>query len=84
MAKKVEVIILRDSLVESIIKDVVSFAIVTLGFYIAVKLESTAMQWLMIACFLSGLYSVAFKQNRYTISEARELLNKLDDREDLE
>lgn len=79
-----EVIIVRETLRESIAKDVFSVAALTAAVSLGVWLESSAMQWiggvLWILVVVSRLLRL-LKDNRMSIEEARAFLDKLEARE---
>lgn len=78
-----EVIVIRESLGESIAKDVSSVAALTAAVSLGVWLESSAMQWiggvLWIIAIVSRLLRL-LKDNRMSIEEARAFLDELEER----
>lgn len=78
-----EVIIIRESLGESIAKDVASVAALTAAVSLGVWLESSAMQWiggvLWIIAIVSRLLRL-LKDKRMSIEDARAFLDELEER----
>ena len=77
-----KIIILRESILESVVKDVTTFltfaALIGLGWWI----ESGAMQWFgggLAFLFIVARAAMARAKVNYTLKEARELLDRLED-----
>jgi len=81
MSDKPIIIIIRESVVSSIIKDVSSLALVAALISLGVYLGSTAMQWFGFLCACLAFVSLAGrfgdKKSELTVDEARKRLDEI-------
>ena len=78
MAEKT-VIILRESLMQSIISDAITFGSTAAFIGVGVYMQSTPMQWFgAFFAFVSILSRASGKTKRFTVAEAQAYLRTLD------
>lgn len=77
-----EILILRENLVESIVRDVFSMVSLTAVVAIGVVLQSEALQWVAAILWVISLLSVAWRwgtgKSVFTTDDARRRLDEMD------
>lgn len=72
------VIIIRESVRESVTKDIVMGMVLLLVVGVGIVLQSQALQWIAGILFILGIISSATSTIRYTIPEARKKLDEIE------
>lgn len=81
MANKIELIVIREPVLESIGKDAGTFVMFAAMIGLGVLLDSSAMQWVGALLFLIGVIGRSFywmKRSTLSIPEARAKLDQLE------
>jgi len=76
-----EVILLKESLRDSLIRDAATYGGMIGSIYIGVWLDSQVLQWLaalMLIISVIGRAAAMAKQNRFTLPEARKRLDEIE------
>lgn len=79
MTDKTEIIILRETLIEGFLSDLITIAVFGAMFAPGVVFNSSAMQWVGAFCFMLWVIGRASKHSaRMTIAQARKHLDEIE------